>query len=49
MLTSFSFINGLSFGLEYVEAKPDADIPNPCIILDFAFLRWIFDISSGEK
>jgi hypothetical protein len=49
MLASFSFINGVSFGIEYVEANPLADIPCSCVIVDFLFFRWIFEISSGEQ
>jgi hypothetical protein len=42
-LASLSLIQGLSFGLEYVDAIPEDDIPNS-IVLDVLFLRFIFAV-----
>jgi len=49
MPATFSFINGISFGLEFIKAHPDADVPHPCVILDLLCFRWIFELSQGEK
>jgi len=40
-LSSVSFIQGLSLGLEYVDAMPEDCIPNS-IVLDLFFIRFIF-------
>lgn len=43
MQMSFDMILGVSFGMEFVHAMPEADVPNSCIILDIACFRWIFE------
>lgn len=48
MAVTFDVINGLSFGLEYVSAAPEADVPNPCVIVDFACLRWIIELTGDS-
>lgn len=45
MEISFYLINGLSFGIEYV-APDEEDLPNPCIVLDVACFRWIFELTT---
>ena len=42
-IASISLIQGLSLGLEYVDAMPEEDIDNS-IIFDFFFLRFIFSV-----
>lgn len=42
-LASLSLIQGLSLGLEYVDAIPEEDIGNS-IVFDFFFLRFIFSV-----
>lgn len=44
MEVTFDIINGLSFGLEYVAGIEGTDIPNPCIVVDFACFRWILEL-----
>ncbi|MBT9137492.1 MAG: hypothetical protein DDT31_00023 [Syntrophomonadaceae bacterium] len=46
MEVTFNFIYGLSFGLEYVAADEEVDILSPCVILDFACFRWIFELTN---
>lgn len=43
MELTFDIINGLSFGIEYVSADPEDDLPNSCVIIDFACFRWILE------
>jgi hypothetical protein len=45
MEVTFDLIVGLSFGLEYVQACEEADVPNPCIVIDFACFRWIVEFT----
>jgi len=47
-LSSISFIQGLSLGLEYVDAMPEDCIPNS-IVLDVFFIRFIFAIGQVKK
>jgi hypothetical protein len=48
MEVTLDLINGLSFGIEYVSAAPEADVPNPCIIIDFACFRWIIELTGAS-
>lgn len=45
-LSSVSFIQGLSIGLEFVDAMPEDNIDNS-IVLDLFFLRFIFTIGKN--
>jgi len=46
MEVTFDIILGLSFGLEYVQAQDEVDVPNPCVIIDFACFRWIIEFTA---
>jgi len=46
-LSSVSLIQGLSLGLEYVDAMPEDCIPNS-IVLDLFFIRFIFEIGTTK-
>lgn len=48
MDVTFDVINGLAFGLEYVSPAPEADVPNACVIVDFACFRWIIELTGGH-
>lgn len=43
-LSSLSLIQGLSIGLEYVDAIPEEDIKNS-IVLDLFLFRFIFTVN----
>jgi hypothetical protein len=45
MQVSFDLILGLAFGLEYIQADPEADIEYSCIILDIACFRWVIEFT----
>ena len=47
MEVTFDIITGVAFGLEYVEAQEEADVPYPCIIVDFACFRWIIEFTGS--
>jgi hypothetical protein len=43
MEVTFDLITGISFGLEFVPADAEVDVPYPCIVVDFACFRWIIE------
>lgn len=46
MDVTFHLINGLCFGIQYV--SPDEELPNPMVVVEFAFFRWIFEFIQKE-
>jgi hypothetical protein len=46
MEVHFDIIHGLSFGIEYIAPSEEADIACPCVVLDVAMFRWVFEFTS---
>lgn len=49
MNVTFDMIYGLGCGMEYVPASYEADIPHPCVIIDFACFRWIIELTGDGQ
>ena len=44
---SFTFINGVALGVEYVPSSLEEDIEFPCLVIDLLFVRIVLEFT-GE-
>jgi hypothetical protein len=45
MEVNFDLVCGIMFGMEYVQADPEIDVPNSCLVIDFGCFRWILEFT----